>query len=60
MQDGARAVQFLRLHAGEYNLNPKPFGATGGSAGAGISLWIGFHNDMADPQSNDPLNLPAV
>jgi hypothetical protein len=42
MQDGARAVQFLRLHAGEYNLNPKPFGATGGSAGAGISLWIGF------------------
>jgi len=60
MQDGARAVQFLRLHAGEYNLNPKPFGATGGSAGAGISLWIGFHNDMADPQSNDPLKRQST
>lgn len=55
MQDGARAVQFLRLHAREYNLNPKAFGATGGSAGAGISLWIGFHDDMADPASDDPL-----
>ena len=55
MHDGARAVQFLRLHAREYNLNPKAFGATGGSAGAGISLWIGFHDDMADPASDDLL-----
>jgi hypothetical protein len=55
MMDGARAVQFLRLHASEWNLNPKAFGATGGSAGAGISLWIGFHDDMADPRSGDPV-----
>jgi acetyl esterase len=60
MQDGARAVQFLRLHAGEYNLNPKAFGATGGSAGAGISLWIGFHDDMADPASDDPLKRQST
>jgi acetyl esterase len=60
MQDGARAVQFLRLHAGEYNLNAKAFGATGGSAGAGISLWIGFHDDIADPQSNDPLKRQST
>jgi acetyl esterase len=55
MLDGAHAVQFLRLHAREYNLNPKAFAATGGSAGGGISLWIGFHDDMADPESNDPM-----
>src|SRR5438105_3822340 len=43
MADSARAVQFLRLHAAEWNLNPKAFAATGGSAGAGISLGMGFH-----------------
>jgi acetyl esterase len=60
MRDGARAVQFLRLHASEYNLNPKAFGATGGSAGAGISLWIGFHDEMADPASDDPLKRQST
>ena len=55
MHDPARAVQFLRHHAGKWNLDPERFGATGGSAGAGISLWIGFHDDMADPSSDDPI-----
>jgi acetyl esterase/lipase len=52
-QDGARAVQFLRSKAKEWNIDPKHFAATGGSAGAGISLWLGFHKDMADPNSDD-------
>lgn len=30
-------------------------GATGGSAGAGTSLWIGFHDEMADPKNEDPV-----
>jgi acetyl esterase/lipase len=54
-QDGARAVQFLRTKAKDWNLDPKRFAATGGSAGAGISLWLGFHKDMADPQNDDPV-----
>jgi hypothetical protein len=29
--------------------------ATGGSAGAGISLWLGFHDDLANPDSEDPV-----
>ena len=55
MLDGARAVQFLRHKASEWNLDPKQVAASGGSAGAGISLWIGFHDDMADPNSDDPV-----
>lgn len=55
MHDGARAIQFLRSKAIEWNLDPDRFAAGGGSAGAGISLWIGFHDDMADPSSDDPL-----
>jgi hypothetical protein len=54
-QDGARAVQFLRTKSKEWNIDSKRFAATGGSAGAGISLWLGFHMDMADPKSDDPL-----
>ena len=47
--DSARAIQFLRSKAKEYNLDPNRVAATGGSAGAGTSLWIAFHDDMADP-----------
>jgi acetyl esterase/lipase len=54
-QDGARAVQFLRSKAKDWNIDPKRLAATGGSAGAGISLWLGFHPDMADPKSDDPV-----
>lgn len=53
--DCVRALQFLRAHATEWNLNPKLVAATGGSAGAGMSLWIGFHPEMADPASEDPV-----
>ena len=54
-RDGARAVQFLRLHAAEYNLNPKAVAVTGGSSGADIALWLAFHDDLADPKSDDPV-----
>ena len=55
MEDGARAVQFIRLHANEWNINPRAVACSGGSAGAGISEWIGFHDDMAQPNSDDPV-----
>ena len=55
MLDCARAVQWLRHRAKEYHLDPAAFGATGGSAGAAISLWLAFHDDLADAQSSDPV-----
>jgi acetyl esterase/lipase len=53
--DCARAIQFARWKAKEWNLDPQRVGATGGSAGAGTSLWLGFHDDLADPKSDDPV-----
>jgi acetyl esterase len=53
--DCARAIQFLRHHAKQYNIDPRLIASSGGSAGAGTSLWIAFHDDMADPQSADPV-----
>ncbi len=55
MHDCARAVQFLRSNAKKWNLDPKRFAATGGSAGAGISVWLAFHDDLANPKSSDPV-----
>jgi len=53
--DGARAVQFIRHNARQWNLDPKRVAATGNSAGAGISLWLAFHDDLVDAGSEDPV-----
>ncbi len=53
--DAARAIQFVRHKASEWNLDPQRIAATGGSAGAGLSLWLGFHDDLADPDNDDPV-----
>jgi len=53
--DAARALQFIRSKAGEWNIDKERIGASGGSAGACSSLWLAFHPDMADPKSDDPV-----
>ena len=53
--DAARALQFIRSKATEWNLDKTRIGATGGSAGACTSLWLAFHDDMADADSDDPI-----
>jgi len=55
MNDSARGLQFIRSKAKEWNLDSKRVACYGGSAGAGISLWLGFHKDLADPDSKDPV-----
>jgi acetyl esterase len=55
MLDGGRAVQFARSKAKEWNIDKARIAATGGSAGAGISLWLAFKDDLADPKNDDPI-----
>ena len=55
LHDAARALQFVRSKADEWNIDKKRIGATGGSAGACSSLWLAFHDDLADPKSDDPI-----
>lgn len=55
MYDAARAVQFVRSKAKEWNLDKSRVAASGGSAGACTSLWLAFHADLADPASKDPV-----
>jgi acetyl esterase/lipase len=53
--DAARALQFVRSKAAEWNLDKTRIGATGGSGGGCSSLWLLFHDDLADPKSDDPV-----
>ena len=55
LQDTARALQFMRYHFASLNLDPENVAAYGVSAGAGASLWLGTHDDLADPENEDPI-----
>ena len=55
MNDACRAVQFVRLNAAKWNLNPKRIAVGGGSQGALPALFVGCAVDRADPKSNDPV-----
>ncbi len=55
LRDSARAIQFLRYNAAHYNLDKTRVAVFGGSAGAGTSLWLAFRDDLADPNSEDPV-----
>ena len=55
LRDCARAIQFIRIQALAWNLDKTRVASYGGSAGAGTSLWLAFHDDMADPTNPDPV-----
>ena len=55
VKDAARAIQFLRSKAKQWNIDPERIVAEGGSAGAASSLWLAYHDDLADPKSDDPV-----
>jgi acetyl esterase/lipase len=55
LHDAARALQFVRSKAAEWNIDKTRIAASGGSAGACSSLWLAFHPEMADPKSEDPI-----
>ena len=55
MHDVARALQFVRSKAADWNVDETRIGVGGNSAGACSGLWLAFHDDMADPRSADPV-----
>jgi acetyl esterase/lipase len=55
LHDAACALQTIRAKAKEWNIDPRRVGATGGSAGACTSLWLALHDDLAEPNSSDPI-----
>jgi len=60
LHDAARALQFVRSKADEWNIDKERIGATGVSAGACSSLWLLYHDDMADANSDDPVSRQST
>ncbi len=55
LDDSARALQFVRSKAAEWHIDKDRIGGCGGSAGGFTVLYLGFHPDMADAKSTDPI-----
>jgi acetyl esterase/lipase len=55
LRDAARAIQYIRSRAAEWNIDPARIASYGSSAGAGTSMWLAFHDDLADPNATDPV-----
>lgn len=53
MEDIARAVQFVRSRAREWNLDPDRIAAMGGSAGGHLSAWLALHDELAQTGHSD-------
>lgn len=55
LMDAKRCLQYIRYNAEKYNIDKALIACSGGSAGAGTSLWLAFSDDMADLESDDPV-----
>ncbi len=60
LDDAARAIQYLRYRAAEWNINPRLVAVTGESAGGCSSLWLAFHDDLAQPDAEDPVKRQST
>lgn len=60
VHDAARAVQFLRSMAAEWDINKGHIALTGNSAGACTSMWLLLHDDLADPGATDPISREST
>lgn len=49
LEDVKEALQYIRHNAAKYNIDKSRIGCYGKSAGAGSSLYLAFHDDMAIP-----------
>jgi acetyl esterase/lipase len=55
LNDACRAVQFVRLNAAKWNIDPRRIAVGGGSQGSFPALYVGCSADRADPKSTDPV-----
>jgi acetyl esterase/lipase len=55
MQDGERAVRFVRSHAKDWGLRPDAIGVWGFSAGGHLAGYLATKNNAGDPAATDPV-----
>ncbi len=55
IQDGQRAMSYLRAHAADYNIKPERIGIWGFSAGGHLASSVVTHFDSGQPDATDPV-----
>ena len=60
LDDAARAVQFVRSKANEWNVDSDKVALIGGSAGAHIAMMLAFSPERAKPDSEDPIERQST
>lgn len=55
MEDGTRAIQFVRHMAEQWHIDPARIASSGSSAGGHIALWNALQGSLAKPDSQDPV-----
>ena len=58
--DARRALQFICSGADNWNIDKNKVAAFGGSAGTQICMWLAFTDDMAKPESADPIEREST
>lgn len=58
--DARRALQVMRSKAAEWNIDKERVAAFGGSAGAQICMWLAYTDEMAKPNSSDPIEREST
>jgi acetyl esterase/lipase len=55
LNDAARAVRWVRAHAGDFKIDPKRVGIMGSSAGGHLASTLMTHFDPGQPDAVDPV-----
>lgn len=58
--DARQALQFIRSKSEEWKIDKERIGLFGGSAGAQVSMWLAFADDMANPSSDNPIEREST
>lgn len=58
--DAKQALQFIRSKAESWRINKDKVGVWGGSAGAQISMWLAFSDELADAESANPIEKEST
>ena len=56
IDDGMRAMRYVRAHATEYGIDPDKIGVWGSSAGGHLASTLGTHCTFGDPLDADPID----
>ncbi|ADG68753.1 Esterase/lipase-like protein [Planctopirus limnophila DSM 3776] len=60
LEDAALALQFTRSQAQAWKIDKQRIALCGASAGGFSALWLAYHDDMADPKSENPVQREST